>query len=74
MRKESFPSELIETMMNQAGFSLEARMRVELMVEVLQTSALPLGYRAGNEEFSPQIPRSTLPSQLEMTGSSTYDG
>jgi hypothetical protein len=28
------------------GF-LEARVRIELTIEVLQTSALPLGYRAG---------------------------
>ena len=26
---------------------LEARVRIELTIEVLQTSALPLGYRAG---------------------------
>src|SRR5580692_1641883 len=29
------------------GKSLEARVRIELTIEVLQTSALPLGYRAG---------------------------
>jgi hypothetical protein len=27
---------------------LEARVRIELTIEVLQTSALPLGYRAGS--------------------------
>ena len=27
--------------------NLEARVRIELTIEVLQTSALPLGYRAG---------------------------
>jgi hypothetical protein len=30
-----------------AGKKLEARVRIELTVEVLQTSALPLGDRAG---------------------------
>jgi hypothetical protein len=30
-----------------AGSDLEARVRIELTIEVLQTSALPLGYRAG---------------------------
>lgn len=30
-----------------AGKRLEARVRIELTIEVLQTSALPLGYRAG---------------------------
>jgi hypothetical protein len=29
-----------------AGKRLEARVRIELTIEVLQTSALPLGYRA----------------------------
>jgi hypothetical protein len=29
-----------------AGLMLEARVRIELTIEVLQTSALPLGYRA----------------------------
>ena len=29
------------------GAKLEARVRIELTIEVLQTSALPLGYRAG---------------------------
>ena len=33
---------------------LEARVRIELTIEVLQTSALPLGYRAGS------YPRKTL--------------
>jgi hypothetical protein len=28
------------------GLNLEARVRIELTIEVLQTSALPLGYRA----------------------------
>ncbi len=28
------------------GKRLEARVRIELTIEVLQTSALPLGYRA----------------------------
>jgi hypothetical protein len=28
------------------GSILEARVRIELTIEVLQTSALPLGYRA----------------------------
>ena len=29
------------------ALKLEARVRIELTIEVLQTSALPLGYRAG---------------------------
>jgi hypothetical protein len=29
-----------------SGWILEARVRIELTIEVLQTSALPLGYRA----------------------------
>jgi hypothetical protein len=32
----------------QQAIRLEARVRIELTIEVLQTSALPLGYRAGH--------------------------
>jgi hypothetical protein len=33
--------------LKNAAVKLEARVRIELTIEVLQTSALPLGYRAG---------------------------
>jgi hypothetical protein len=37
---------------------LEARVRIELTIEVLQTSALPLGYRAG--WFTNSLPKKSF--------------
>ena len=42
----------------QQAIRLEARVRIELTIEVLQTSALPLGYRAG---YFPEMFTQTTP-------------
>ena len=53
---------------------LEARVRIELTIEVLQTSALPLGYRAGQHrqndtlKTSPMKQKALAGAGLENTG------